>query len=350
MNIKIGDKLLQIPVIQGGMGVGISLGNLAGTVASFGAMGTISMVDIGYREPDFWKNPHDANIRAFHSELVKAKELSGGKGLIAANIMAVIEDYDALEREIMNSDVDALIVGAGLPLKLPQNNVNGKLLAPIVSSKKALDLICRTWMKRYDVLPDFVVLEGSGAGGHLGFSLEDIDDPSKSLEKLTVEVVDYLVEIEEKYDKAIPLFVAGSVMDNEDFIKYRKLGATGLQVGTRFLVTHEADAHINMKNLIVESSSEDLRIIKSPVGIYGRAINNAFLEKLKEGRIPPKRCINCLKPCDPGTTEYCISEKLIQTANGDVENGLVFCGSRIDEINSILSVKEVLENITGGSL
>ncbi|WP_425538748.1 NAD(P)H-dependent flavin oxidoreductase [Microaceticoccus formicicus] len=350
MDIKIKDRTLELPIIQGGMGVGVSLGRLAGTVASFGAMGTISMVDIGFKEEDFWKKPLEANIRAYRKELAKAKEISKGKGLIAVNMMSVATDYDALIEEIMDSEADAVIVGAGLPLKLPEKNINGKLLAPIVSGKRALDLICRTWLRRFETLPDFVILEGRGAGGHLGFSLQELDDPVHNLEDLTVEVVEYLKEYEVSHGVKIPLFVAGSVMDNEDLNLYRSLGATGLQIGTRFLTTTEADAHENMKQLIVDSSSEDLVIIKSPVGIYGRAINNKLIKDLEDGRIAPSRCINCLKPCNPKTTDFCISEKLIQTANGDVGNGLVFCGSRVDEIKSIISVKEVLENVMGGNL
>lgn len=350
MDIKIKDRTIELPIIQGGMGVGISLGRLAGTVASFGAMGTISMVDIGFKEDDFWKNSLEANIRAYRKELAKAKEISKGRGLIAVNMMSVATDYDALIEEIMNSDADAVIVGAGLPLKLPEKNIKGKLLAPIVSGKRALDLICRTWLRRFDILPDFVILEGRGAGGHLGFSLEELDDPVLNLEDLTVEVAEYLRECEEIHGVKIPLFVAGSVMDNTDLNTFQSLGATGLQIGTRFLATVESNAHENMKQLIVDSSSDDLVIIKSPVGIYGRVLNNKLIEDLKLGRISPSRCINCLKPCDPKTTDFCISEKLIQTANGDVENGLVFCGSRIDEIESILTVKEVLENVMGGNI
>lgn len=350
MDIKIKDRTLELPIIQGGMGVGVSLGRLAGTVASFGAMGTISMVDIGFKEEDFWKNSLEANIRAYRKEIAKAKEISKGRGLIAVNMMSVATDYDALIEEIMDSEADAVIVGAGLPLKLPEKNIKGKLLAPIVSGKRALDLICRTWLRRFDSLPDFVILEGRGAGGHLGFSLEELDDPVLNLEDLTAEVVEYLKEIKDTHGVEIPLFVAGSVMDNNDLETFRSLGATGLQIGTRFLATYEADAHENMKMLIVDSCSEDLVIIKSPVGIYGRAINNKLIKELEHGRIKPSRCINCLKPCDPKTTDFCISEKLIETATGDVENGLVFCGSRVDEITSLLSVKEVLENVMGGSI
>ncbi len=346
MGIRIGDKMLEMPILQGGMGIGVSLGGLAGAVSAEGGMGTISMVGIGYREPDFYKNFTESCIRAFKKELQKAKELASGRGLIAVNLMAVVENYEAMEQAVMDSDADALVVGAGLPLNLPKKNHKKKLLAPIVSGRRALELICRSWKRRYDVLPDFVVLEGKGAGGHLGFSLEDIEDKKVKLTDLARDVAEYLKSVFEEYGKQIPFFVAGSVMDRNDLTTYTEIGAAGLQLGTRFLATEESDAHIHMKRKIVESRSEDLTIIKSPVGIYGRAIRNEFLKRLEEGRLAPKRCINCLTPCDPKTTEFCISERLILTAQGDVEQGLVFCGSRVDEVNDIIPVRKVFEDLS----
>lgn len=347
MEIKIRDRVLNIPIVQGGMGVGVSLGGLAGAVAAEGGMGTISMVGIGYREEDFYKNFTNSCIRAYKKELEKAKEIAKGRGLIAANLMSVVEDYDQLEDTILDSEIDAVVVGAGLPLNLPKNNIKKKLLAPIVSGKRALDVIVRSWKRRYDTLPDFVILEGKGAGGHLGFGLEELDDDKVNLPSLAKDVADYLKGIYDDTGISIPFFVAGSVMDATDLKTYLDIGASGLQIGTRFLATHEADVHENMKKKVVESTSKDLRIIKSPVGIYGRALANRFLEELEEGRIPPKRCVNCLKPCEPKTTNFCIQEKLVQTARGDVENGLVFCGSRVDEINEILSVRQVIDRVLG---
>lgn len=349
MAIKISDKILDIPVIQGGMGVGVSLGSLAGSVAAQGGMGTISMVNIGYREDDFWKNPRQANERAFYKEVEKAKEISGGKGLLAANIMAVVKDYDYLESLILNSDLDALVVGAGLPLHLPKNNVKNKLLAPIVSSVRALNLICRSWLKKYDALPDFVILEGKGAGGHLGFSREDIGDETLSLEGLAREMKVFLDEIKEKHGKEIPFFVGGSVMDKEDLDKYQALGAAGLQIGTRFMVSKEADVDERVKDYVVQAGSDDLEIINSPVGIIGRALKNSFIERTLRERVPAKKCIRCITPCNPATTQYCISDALIATAQGDIDNGLIFCGSRVDEIKEILSVKEIIDNVLGRS-
>lgn len=350
MTINIGNKKLDLPLVQGGMGVGVSLGNLAGTVASFGAMGTISMVDIGYREDDFWDNPRQANIRAFYKEVEKAISIAKGKGIIAVNIMAAGEDYDYLEKIVLDSDVDALVVGAGLPLNMPKHNYKNKLLAPIVSSARALKIICKKWYRNYEYLPDFVVLEGRDAGGHLGFSREDMDDPKQSLEELTKDVVNFLKSIKEKYDKDIPLFVGGSVIDKDDLNKYQGLGASGLQIGTRFIATEEADINDKMKEAIIKARSEDLEIINSPVGFLGRAIKNDFVERAKKERIPPARCINCLTPCDPKTTQYCITEALIASAEGRINEGLVFCGSLVDEIKEIWSVREVLENAIGRRL
>lgn len=350
MAVKIKDRILDLPIIQGGMGVGISLGKLAGSVAKYGAMGTISMVDIGYREEDFWKNPRQANIRAYHKEVERAREISKGRGLIATNIMAAVEDYDYLIKEILESDVDVVVVGAGLALDLPEHNTKCKLLAPIVSSARALKILGKKWLRNFDVLPDFVVLEGRGAGGHLGFSREDMDDEKLGLENLTKELVDLLKEFKDKYKKTIPLFVAGSVMDHDDLKRFQDLGADGIQVGTRFIATHEADAHQNMKEAIVKAKKEDIALIDSPAGFLGRALDNDFIKRTRSERVPPKKCINCLSPCNPKTTQYCITDALIATAEGRLDEGLVFCGSRVDEIEDIKSVKEVLEDLTGQDL
>lgn len=341
MEIKIGNKTVKYPIIQGGMGVGVSLGNLSGSVAKEGAMGTISTVGIGYRERDFYKKPLEANIRGLKKELKRAREISEGNGLIGINIMVAVNDYDELVKAAVEEKIDYIISGAGLPLKLPElvgdENI---LLAPIVSSLKALKIINRYWEKRYNRLPDFIVLEGSEAGGHLGFKRKDLKE-GKNLQELTKEVLEYLG----KLNKEIPLFVAGSTYDGYDLKKYRKLGAAGIQIGTRFIATYESDVAKEFKELIVKSKKEDLIIIESPVGMPARAVNNKFLQRVAKERVPSSRCINCLKTCNPKTTQYCISEALINSAKGDVENGLVFAGSNIDRITQITSVKELIDSI-----
>lgn len=328
---------LSIPIIQGGMGVGVSGGRLAGSVAREGAMGTIAGVALGYNQPDFYKNTKEANLRMLRHEIEKAKQLSEGNGLIAVNIMVATTEFDTLCRAAAECGADAILSGAGLPLDLPAL-VEGYdiLLAPIISSQKALKIILRHWQKKYRRLPDFVVIEGPKAGGHLGFKPEDVDTP---LDGILIECVEYLKSL----SLSIPLFVGGGVNDAEKLNYYRSLGAYGAQIGTRFILTEECDAHINFKKKLCESTDDDVGLLHSPVGLPGRAVKNAFFEKSKEGRIPPKRCVDCLKTCNPATTRFCICEKLINAVRGDVEDGLVFCSAEISKWNKITTVKEVLK-------
>ncbi|NLJ78340.1 MAG: nitronate monooxygenase [Tissierellia bacterium] len=339
MNIRIKDKVIEYPIIQGGMGVGISLGRLSGAVAREGAMGTISMVNTGYKEKDFYRNTLEANRRGFKRELELARRLSQGKGLVGVNIMVVLNQYEELVRQAVEEKVDYIISGAGLPLNLPELvGDEDILIAPIVSSLRALKLINRIWSKKYNRLPDFVVLEGKGAGGHLGYKRDELEG-GKGLEELTVEIAEYLK------DKEIPLFVAGSVFDGYDLRKYRGLGATGVQIGTRFIGTYECDADERFKDLIINSGKEDLVIIDSPVGIPGRAIMNNFLREIEVERKPSERCINCLKTCNPKTTQFCISDALINAVKGNIDEGLIFAGSNVDRVEKKVSVKSIIESI-----
>lgn len=346
MSIEIGEKELYIPVIQGGMGVGVSLGKLAGSVAREGGMGTISMVNIGFEEEDFYTNTLKANIRAFKKQLDKAKKISKGNGLIAVNIMAALTDYKILVKEASKTDVDAIVVGAGLPLDLPELIENRKILiAPIISSTRALKILVKNWMKKYKRLPDFVVLEGRNAGGHLGFKEEEIYSSKYSLNSIIRETVEYLNEINEEFKKNIPLFVGGSLYDGNDLNLVRKLGGTGIQIGTRFIATNECDVNKNFKELITDTKSKDIVILKSPVGLPARAIKTSLIDSIKENRIPSKKCINCLKTCNPKTTKFCITDALIDSANGDIVNGLFFCGSLTYKINEISTVKNIFNEI-----
>ena len=175
--LEINQKSLTVPLIQGGMGVGVSLGNLAGHVAKCGAMGVISTAHPGYKEDDFESNHRQANIRALKKEILKAQKLSQGKGLVAINAMVALKDYDELINAALESKVDAIISGAGLPLRLPELvKDHDVLIAPIVSSGKACKVIIKHWLKKYQRTPDFIVIEGSQAGGHLGFKKEDLEN------------------------------------------------------------------------------------------------------------------------------------------------------------------------------
>jgi len=343
--MKIGKFSLKYPIIQGGMGIGISLGNLAGSVAREGGVGVISMVDIGYEEKDFYTNTIEANKRAFRKELQKAREIAKGSGIIAVNIMRAINNFEEYVKVAAEEKIDAIIVGAGLPINLPEL-VKGSdvMIAPIVSSARALRLIITKWKNSYQRLPDFIVVEGPRAGGHLGFSKEEVEDEQFSIQNITKQVFEYLKSNESIIGK-IPFFSAGGINSPEDVNEIISLGADGVQAATPFILTNECDASDGYKKVIQQSTKDDLRIMKSPVGLIGRAVNTPFLQKISLGRIAPTRCIDCIQACNPKTTIYCITEALINAVRGDYENGLFFCGANAGNGKEIKSVKEVIEEL-----
>lgn len=342
-------KKISIPLIQGGMGVGISLGNLAGHVALNGGMGVISTAHPGYREEDFETNTLNANVRALKKEIKKARDISKGKGLIAINAMAAIRDYDEMIKAALDEKIDAIISGAGLPLKLPKL-VKGYdvLIAPIVSSAKACRLILRNWEKKYQRNADFIVIEGSKAGGHLGFKKEDLlNKTTQRLEDIFLEVKDVVRSFEQRFQKHIPIFVAGGIYTKQDIQKYLALGADGVQMATRFITTFECDADEKYKNMFLKAKQEDIQLVSSPVGMPGRAINNQFTKKIKTQKIPITKCYRCLIPCNVKTTPYCISKALIEAVKGNVNEGLIFSGSNGYRANRLISVKELIEELLG---
>lgn len=346
--IKIKKLRMQIPIIQGGMGIGVSLGNLAGHVAKFGGMGVISTANPGYRTERFWRFAKKANKVALKEEIQKAKEIAQNMGIVAVNAMVATTYYADMIKSAVEAGADAIISGAGLPKQLPSLvKDSGVAIAPIVSSGKAAKVICRLWDRNDQVAPDFIVVEGVKAGGHLGFSKEDIIH--NNVPKLSEILTDVLQEIkpyEEKYQREIPVFVAGGVFTGKDIAKYTALGAAGAQMGTRFAVTKEGDADNAFKQAIVDAKPEDVVFVKSPVGMPGRAIRTKFTEQLEaDGSIPVSKCMNCLIPCHPADTPYCISEALIQAAKGNIDEGLVFSGSEAGRIKEIITVEALITEL-----
>ncbi|MDD7511303.1 MAG: nitronate monooxygenase [Peptostreptococcaceae bacterium] len=343
MNIR--DKILEFPLIQGGMGVGISLGGLAGAVMKEGCMGVISAAHPGFMREDFDANPERANLIAIEEEVEKARSLSEGKGLLGVNLMCATKGYGTYAEAIIRAGADAVISGAGLPLDLPKYAKGKTLMAPIVSGGKAIELICRVWDKRYNCIPDFIVAESSEAGGHLGFKLDDIENGKcRSLLEIIKDIRRAVKPFEEKYNYHIPLFGAGGVFDKTDMDACLESGADGVQIGSRFIATHECDASDGFKNMIVGCKQEDLGILRSPVGLPARGIISSFVKKAREtGNTVVKECINCLTPCNPSNTPYCISKALFSAAKGDKEKGVFFCGSKAYKIDKIVSVKELID-------
>ncbi len=342
--LRIGNLCAKIPVIQGGMGVGISLHRLAGAVAAEGGIGIISTAQIGYREPDYDENPIQANLRAIKQEIDKARELAKG-GIIGVNIMVATKFYEDYVKAAVAAGVDLIISGAGLPVTLPELVGSAKTkLAPIVSSLKSAQVICKYWKKKYDREPDMVVIEGPEAGGHLGFTSEQLADiPALDYDGEISRIIEYVHGLPTKDGEEIPVVVAGGIYTREDAEHAASLGAAGVQMGTRFVTTPECDASDEYKQAYINAKKEDIVIVKSPVGMPGRAINNAFMKRAKEGRIPHGKCHLCVSTCKPAETPYCITEALVNAAVGNVDEALLFCGSNAYRAEKLESVKDIMQ-------
>ncbi|MGP1569815.1 MAG: NAD(P)H-dependent flavin oxidoreductase [Eubacteriales bacterium] len=328
----------QVPIIQGGMGVGVSMGSLAGAVAREGGMGVISTALIGFREPDAQKSPLEAAKRALRKEIEKAKEYAQGKGKIAINAMVVTNDYKEMLKEAVSCGIDAIISGAGMPLELPKlvSNTN-VMLAPIVSGKRATELIIKAW-SRYNRKPDFIVAEGKDAGGHLGFKGQEVlDGTAPSLEETVKGVVEAAGEI--------PVFAGGSVFDVSDIKKIISWGAVGAQIATRFIATEECDASYGFKKVILNAKEEDIAIIQSPVGLPGRAIKTPLIAGLDGKMKKIRNCINCISTCNPAKTPYCISRALIEGFYGNIESGLFFAGANVGKVNEMTTVPKLMAEL-----
>jgi len=344
--LQIGDLTASIPIIQGGMGVGISLSGLAAAVANCGGVGVIASAGIGMSEPDFFSDFVEANTRGLRKEIRKAREAA--EGIIGVNIMVAMTNYADIVRTAIEEGIDIIFSGAGLPLKLPQYRPpeSKTKLVPIVSSARATSLLCKHWKERFDYLPDAIVVEGPLAGGHLGFHSDQIDDPNYALEKLIPEVIAAVKPYEEKYGCKIPVIAAGGIYTGADILKFIKLGAAGVQMGTRFVVTEECDASEDFKQTYLASSEEDIMIIKSPVGLPGRVIRNEFVEAMNRGEKEPFQCpYHCIITCDYHHTPYCIALALIQAQRGKFRHGFAFAGANAWRTEKIVKVKELIDSL-----
>ena len=369
--LKIGNLVAKHPVIQGGMGVGVSLSSLAGAVAKAGGIGIISTAQIGFKDQDFGKNPMAANLRAIHSELKKARE-KAPQGILGFNIMVATKEYASYVKEAVKAGADVIISGAGLPIDMPKfvaeaENENGgsekkerrTMIAPIVSSVKSALVICRMWDRKYHTAPDFVVVEGPCAGGHLGFSREqlaelgaDTDHVAETFDEPAYDkeirgIIETVKSFAEKYKKHIPVITAGGIFDHKDVLHQFALGAEGIQAATRFVTTEECDADIAYKVAYINAKEEDIVIVKSPVGMPGRAIKNKFLERVAQGPVKVERCFRCLEHCNPAETPYCITKALINAAEGKIDEALLFCGSTAYRCEKIETVPEVMAALCG---
>ena len=369
--LVIGDLTVDKPVIQGGMGVGISLHRLAGAVAKAGGVGLISAAQIGFTEPDFAEHPEEANARAIHKELKLAREIAP-EGVIGFNIMVATRHYDRWVKEAVKAGADIIVSGAGLPVTLPEHvkeayeEMGGEperrvKLAPIVSTAKSANVICRLWDRKYHMAPDLVVIEGPLAGGHLGFSLEQLSQYGADTKDVpaTYDRAAYDEEIKailkvvkgfgDKYGVKVPVVVAGGIYTHKDLLHQLELGADGVQVATRFVTTEECDAPLAYKEAYIQAKKEDIVIIKSPVGMPGRAIYNPFMAQVAAGNRPPiPKCYRCLEHCDIAKIPYCITQALVNAAEGDEDHALLFCGSNAYRAEGISTVAAVMDALING--
>lgn len=344
--LRIGNLSIAIPIIQGGMGVGISLSGLAAAVANEGGVGVISSAGLGILYRNFSGNYLEASIHGLKEEIRKAKEKT--LGVVGVNVMVAMTNFADMVRTAISEKIDIIIAGAGLPLDLPSFLKNDSItkLVPIVSSARAARLICEKWKTNYDYLPDAVVVEGPKAGGHLGFKEDQIGDNNYTLENLVPQIVNELKPFEEKFNKPIPLFAAGGIYTGADIKKIMELGASGVQMGTRFVTTHECDASQGFKQAYLDAAEKDIEIIKSPVGMPGRAIISNFIQKMQDGKKHPKKCpYKCIKTCDIDKSPYCIILALINALKGNFDSGFAFAGSNAFRAKKISSVKDLFQSL-----
>ena len=355
--LVIGELTAKIPVIQGGMGVGISLSRLAGNVAACGGVGVISTAQIGFRDAEFEKNPVKANLKAIGEEIKKAREIAQG-GIIGVNIMVATQKYEEYVKAAVEAGIDLIISGAGLPVNLPKLVETSKTkIAPIVSTVKSAKVLCKMWDRHYQRVPDLVVIEGPKAGGHLGFSREQLgqycneENMENSLTQADYDseirgIIQVIKEYESKYDKKIPVVVGGGIFDKQDVSHAIELGADGVQMGTRFVTTYECDADERYKQTYLDAKREDIMIVNSPVGMPGRAIRNPFIINKEKEKQPVKKCYQCIKGCNPKDTPYCITRALINAAVGNVDEALLFCGENAWKCTKIEHVKDIMKEIS----
>ncbi len=343
---RIGDLKIELPIVQGGMGVGISMSGLASAVASCGGLGVISGVETGFYRADYAKNKRLASPLGLVEQLQLARRNSP-QGVIGVNIMVAINNYAEMVAAAVKGGAQVIFSGAGLPLNLPELVEDAAVkLAPIISSARAAKLMCRSWQKRYGRVPDAIVLEGPLAGGHLGFNMEQLQDPAGlELENLIPEVLE-AIEPYRTEENNIPLIAGGGLWTGFDIARVLQAGASAAQLGSRFVPTLECDASLAFKQEYLRATEEDIVLIQSPVGMPGRAVKNAFLQRMQSGKTKPIRCAyNCLKPCSPKAAPYCIADALINAQRGKMDSGFAFAGANAWRAEKITTVSGVFDEL-----
>lgn len=356
--LKIGKYTIEKPIIQGGMGVGISWDKLAGSVSKEGGLGVISSVGTGYYDNKHFSHkninekPYSEENFYSHDGLKKifdnAREICGDAPL-ACNVLYASNDYGRIVEDACEAGANMIITGAGLPTNMPEftKDYPDVALIPIVSSARALKLICKKW-KRYNKLPDAVIVEGPLSGGHQGFTYEQCFEEEYQLENIVPPVIE-----EAKNWGNIPIIAAGGVWDKNDIDKFLEMGCAGVQMGTRFIGTFECDAHAKFKDVILDAKEEDIKLFKSPVGLPARGVRTNLQTIIENKTAPKVACIsNCVAPCHQGeeakAVGYCIADRLSDAYQGNVETGLFFTGSNGYRLQKLISVKALIDKLTYG--
>lgn len=346
-SLHIGDLIAKIPIVQGGMGIGISLSGLAGAVAKEGGIGVISAAQPGFDEPDFKTHTVLANLRALAYHIKKARSIAP-KGVLGVNIMTKGQNYGDYAKCAVENGADIIFSGAGLPADLPTFVEGTKTkIAPIISTAKACRIMLKLWDRHHHTTADMVVIEGPKAGGHLGYTREEVKlHENDGYENEIHAILDVVKGFEEKYKKKIPVVFGGGVFDKTDITHYLSLGLSGVQMATRFVATKECDASDAFKEMYVKAKKEDITIVQSPTKMPGRALLNPFVKRIRACRQNVTGCFHCLKTCDPRTTPYCITMALIRAVKGDVDNALIFCGANAYRIKEITTVHDLMTELS----
>jgi nitronate monooxygenase len=356
--LKIGKYEIKHPIIQGGMGVGISWDKLAGNVSLEGGLGVVSAVGTGYYESEnlnvTMRKGKPAEALNFYSKeglqaIIKNARKICGDAPLACNVLYASNEYGRIVQDACEAGIDIIITGAGIPTNMPEftKDYPNVALVPIVSSARALKLICRKW-KRYNRLPDAVIVEGPKSGGHQGFTYEQCFEEEFQLENIITPVIE-----EAKNWGNPPIIAAGGIWDKNDIDKFLDLGCGGIQMATRFIGTYECDADPVLKKVLLDAKKDDIKLMKSPVGLPARGVSTQLQQSIEDGTAPKVACIsNCVAPCNRGVEAkevgYCIADRLSAAYKGDLDTGLFFTGTNGYKLDKIISVHELMEKLTKG--
>lgn len=346
-SLKIGDLTIQIPIVQGGMGVSVSKASLASAVSLMGGLGVIASVGLG-EDMSSTIPFEERSKQALATEIREVKQ----QGLpVGVNVMVALTNYSDLVETCAEEGVDVLFSGAGLPLRLPEYVSDSPMkLVPIISSGRAADIVCRTWLKRFSRLPDALVVEGPMAGGHLGFKFEELmDGTATDLETLVRETLVVADRYEQQSGRSIPVIAAGGVYTGADIARFLNMGASGVQMGTRFVATHECDVSDAYKQSYLDATVDDIALVRSPVGLPARVIKTPFIQRSLGEKQKFSCFYKCLLTCDAKTANYCIALALLNSARGLLEEGFPMCGQNAYRVDKIVSVRELMQELTQGA-